>query len=75
MHIAIDIPYGLTVDRLTPEPAAARSDLDRELAALVEDLYTDEELTRIFTAVVLLRQTTGTPLADCLATAAIWERG
>jgi hypothetical protein len=72
----VPLPYGFkSQEELISHTEPTDSDgLDRELHWL-SDWGEEEELPRILTATVLLWHAGHRPLAECLHTAIVWERG
>lgn len=71
----IPIPYRLKEADLILDPATEDyDDLSRELTWLQAN-GEEHELPRILTSTVLLWHKGHRPLAKCLSTAIIWERG
>jgi hypothetical protein len=73
-HVSIQIPFSLTREELRLETGTENSILGNELHWLAQNA-TPEELPRILTSAVLLHADGGFPIADCLHTAIVWERG
>jgi hypothetical protein len=72
--VVVRIPFDLDVSELQLEKGTAHSSLSHELNWLTQNA-TEEELPRILTSALVLHQVRKFPIADCLHTAIIWERG
>ena len=73
-HTVFELPYNHTIEHLRLEEGTENSRLEDELDWLMHNA-TEEELPRILTAALILHSVAEFPIADCISTAIIWERG
>lgn len=72
--VIFHLPYDMTLADLRLEEGSENSDLQEELEWLSTNA-TPEELPRILQTALILHNVASYPIADCLNTAIIWERG